>query len=350
MSTVSLNAVQVVKSELPATLPKREYGDFDRFVANVDKISAFLGRVFKDEEQLDGIKFEWLQWDDDRVFDLKEAKAQIERAKNKVRIAQYSLREFPSARKCFAECKRDEKWYYRKELYEIKGKGKRKRLSRRVVSEQIALLLGSFQNARPGTPKVFGRMLTEEVYAANPSACVLESACRQVRRERDFPPSIAEVLKAIKEETSAWCDRSETLELSIEQCQHSLEKYIAEAEVKIAEAEPKLAEREAREKAVEEKRKAYRESYERIPKEQRWAYEHGQRDRSYNQNGYRQGPQRFAKEYMDEGREAEAAAYFAGCDGKQIPGLELKTDGASDQADAQAKADGPQQGDSLGSN
>src|SRR5215831_8363736 len=71
---------------------------------------------------------------------------------------------------------------------------------------------GELSNARPGTPKVFGRMLTEEVYANSPNACVLESACRQVRRTKDFPPSIAEVLKAIDKEGDAWCERWEWLD------------------------------------------------------------------------------------------------------------------------------------------
>src|SRR5262249_30879353 len=194
----------------------------------------------------------------------------VELAKRKVEIARYTLREFPSARKREAECKRDVKWYDRKELYDIKGKGKRQTwtLSRRVVSEQIALLLASFQNSRPGTPKVFGRTLTEEVYAYNPNACVLESACRHVRREHDF-----EVLKAIKKESSAWCDRWETLDCNVDEFRQSLEKYIAEAEAKIAEAEPKLAAREAKARAEEEQHRLYREAYDRIPFDEQRAFE-----------------------------------------------------------------------------
>ena len=50
------------------------------------------------------------------------------------------------------------------------------------------------------TPEAFGRMVIEEVYVRKPDACVLESACRRIRREKDFTPSIAEVLKAIDSE------------------------------------------------------------------------------------------------------------------------------------------------------
>jgi hypothetical protein len=330
------NAVQVIKSaeKLPATLPKREYADFDAFVENADTLFAFFARVHHFIERLDsGGWFQWVEWPDNQYLDLEETGKQIATAKYTVDSTRRVLSEFPWARKRLAKFKRDEKWYNRKELYDIKGKGKREKwtLSRRVVSEQIALLLASFPNARPGTPEAFGKMMIEEVYANSPNACVLESACRQVRREKDFPPSIAEVLKAIKQERSAWSDRWEMLkECDVDWLQQALEEAIAAAEAKITPAEAKFAEREAKARAEEERRRLYREAYERIPKEERWAYEHGQRDRSYNQNGYRQGPQRFAKEYMDEGREAEAAAYFAGCDGKQIPGLELKTNGAAD--------------------
>jgi len=86
---------------------------------------------------------------------------------------------------------------------------------------------------------------------------VLESACRRVRREKDFPPSIAEVLKAIESESTAWCDRWEMLNCDAEAERCGLQKAIGEAESVIAKAEAKLAEREAEEKAAEEKRKAY---------------------------------------------------------------------------------------------
>jgi hypothetical protein len=131
-----------------------------------------------------------------------------------VESAKRTLPQFPKASKRLAYFKRDENWYNRKEPYDIKGKGESEQwtLSRRVVSEQVGLLLASFQNSRPGTPKVFGRMVVEEVYANNPNACVLESACRRVRRNQDFPPSIAEMLKAIKNERDAWVERWEYLD------------------------------------------------------------------------------------------------------------------------------------------
>jgi hypothetical protein len=242
-------------------------------------------------------------------------------AKYSVQSARNALSGFPQIRKPLAEFKRDLKWYDRKELYDIKRKGKQEQrtLSRRVVSEQVGLLLASFQNSRPGTPKVFGRMVVEEVYANKPNACVLESACRHVRRNQDFPPSIAEMLKAIDKEGSAWCPRWEWLDdvdgIDTADYRRSLlESAIAKAESMLAQAQANFAEREAKAKAAEEERRAYREAYERIPIQERRAYEDGQR------HAYRRPIPPMPVEYADDDR--LRAAYAAGLGHKPIPGLD----------------------------
>ena len=324
-------AVDVVQSpKLPATTPQRRYGDFDAFVANADKLVDFIAWIGRDIERLVfDDSFEWIEKPDHYVIDLQRAKQDIASAKSAIDSARGALARFPWARKHLAAFKRDVKWYDRRELYEIEGKGKRAKwtLSRRVVAEQIALLLASFQNSRPGTPKVFGKMVVEEVYAKNPNACVLESACRRVRREKDFPPSIAEVLKAIESESSAWCDRWELQdENGVDAADYfrpRLEQAIAEAEPTIAKAETKLAEREARAKAIEEQRKAYQEAFNRLPQAERDAYRSGEIDAGCSD------PKRCAG-YI--GREPGVLdAYLAGFTRKPIPGPEVKTNGSGQQ-------------------
>src|SRR5262249_14652611 len=163
------------------------------------------------------------------------------------------------------------------------------------------------------------------------NAIVLESACRHVRREHNFPPSIAEMLKAIKNAQSAWCDRWETLDWNIDDSRQMLEKLVAEAEAQIAEGEAKLAEREAKlaereakekakEKAAEERRRLYREAYERMPANERRAFEEGQRHRRFHEEHRPEIP----AEYGDEDHLSEFNAYYAGLAGEEIPGLELK--------------------------
>jgi len=189
-------------------------------------------------------------------------------------------------------------------------------------------LLASFQNARPGTPKVFGKMMIEEVYAHNPNACVLESACRRVVREKDFPPSIAEVLKAIKEESSAWCDRWELLDTDPDFMLRQLENAITEAEPTIAPAEAKLAEREAKARAEEEQRKAYRDAYNRIPQRERDAHRIGEAEARAIDAG-RSPKQLAVGQYIGQ-EPGILDAYLAGFNRKPIPGLaEVKTNGAA---------------------
>jgi len=320
-------AGDVVRSsaKVPAPRPQREYADFDAFVENADKLMGFFKAICKRIEQLSEIEFEWLEWDPERrILELQEERHKLRRAKMHVENANDVLATFPRARKRLAEFNRDQNWYGRKELYDIKGKGKSERwtLSRRVVAEQIGLLLASFQNSRPGTPKVFGKMMVEEVYAKRTDACVLESACRRVRREHDFPPSISELLKAIEKETSAWSDRFELNDHDVDVWRPDLEQAIAEAQSTIAKAEAKLPEFEA----IEAKRKAKREAYERIPHEERRAYDNGQRLRS---DAWRDNDRSMSlSEYGRDGRERELAAFVAGLNGEPIPGLCVKTNGA----------------------
>ena len=76
------------------------------------------------------------------------------------------------------------------------------------------MLVGSFPNAGPHDAQGYTRMLIEEIYASEPGACVLESACRRIRRTMKFPPSIAEFLKVLDEEGSRWCNRWEACDTS----------------------------------------------------------------------------------------------------------------------------------------
>src|SRR5262249_49290404 len=162
-SSTAVDVVRSTAAKLPVAKPQREYGDFDAFVDNADKLVAFFKRADEHTARLDSLEFKWLELPEHRALEPEKAKQDIARANQHVQFARQALAQFPHVRKRFAEFKRDVKWYDRKELYERKGK--EPWISRRVVSEQVAMLLASFQNSRPGTPKVFGRMMIEEVYA-----------------------------------------------------------------------------------------------------------------------------------------------------------------------------------------
>jgi hypothetical protein len=103
-----------------------------------------------------------------------------------------------------------------------------------------------------------------------------------------------------------------------------LDIAIADAEPKLAKMQARLAEQEARETARAEKVKAY----ERIPMNERQAYERGRvRSHAWRHNDGRPIP-----EIPGECTWREVCAYRAGLAGEPIPGLEVKTNGAGDHA------------------
>src|SRR5262249_38303884 len=100
------NSTAVVKSEakLPATKPKRTYGDCDAFVANADNLVLLFARVDSVIERLCfDDQFEWIEWPDHRSLDLKEAGQKIASAKYGVESARRTVSELPWASKHLAE-------------------------------------------------------------------------------------------------------------------------------------------------------------------------------------------------------------------------------------------------------
>ena len=100
-------AVDVVQSpKLPATKPKREYADFDAFVANADNLVYFVASVYQAIERLVfDDRFEWIEWPDHHSVDLDRAKQDIASAKYAVDAAHGALARLPWARKHLAEFK-----------------------------------------------------------------------------------------------------------------------------------------------------------------------------------------------------------------------------------------------------
>jgi hypothetical protein len=84
-------------------------------------------------------------------------------------------------------------------------------LKRKVVAEQVAMLIGSFPTGTPSAPEVYTKLMIEEIIAANPSAMALESTCRQIRRTKTFLPAISEVLEALREHEKRWSDIMEAV-------------------------------------------------------------------------------------------------------------------------------------------
>ena len=105
------------------------------------------------------------------------------------------------------------------------------------VAKMVAKLVGSWPTSNIPEPGVFVRALIDDAMALNPSFVVFESACRKLRRDLKFMPSIAEVVAEIERQESAWRDRFSALLYIDRICYESLVKQIAESEAAIAAAE-----------------------------------------------------------------------------------------------------------------
>ena len=90
-------------------------------------------------------------------------------------------------------------------------------LWRRIVGEEIAILVGCYPNLAPGSPEIFTRALVEDVIAEKCGILHLHSACRRIRRSKRFL-SIAEVLAVIRDEGNFWGEVWGAIE-NFEHCQ-----------------------------------------------------------------------------------------------------------------------------------
>jgi hypothetical protein len=127
-------------------------------------------------------------------------------------------------------------------------------VQRPEVAKMVAMLVGSWPTSNIPEPAVFVRALIEDVMALNPSFVVFESACRKLRRDLKFMPSIAEVVAEIESQSEAWEERLDALDY-IDDNYQGLVGRIATSEVAVAAAEAAAEEqRERRRKYLEAKK------------------------------------------------------------------------------------------------
>jgi hypothetical protein len=147
------------------------------------------------------------------------------------------------------------------------------------IAMMVAKLVGSFPTSNIPDPKVFVRVLIEDVMACNPSFVVFDSACKKLRTELKFMPSVAEVVAEIERQDRMWDKRFFALS-GIEYRYGDLVKLIAESEVAVAAAE----ERRERERAAAEERAWQRAAAEEERERQRAAAEERrERERKYRE-------------------------------------------------------------------
>jgi hypothetical protein len=185
------------KAKLPAVKAKREYFEFDAYAEVAQQLAK--------------------NGDDTFEGDVRNSHDDLMRL----------YREFDAGRSFF---ERDELYRTRKPRRQnLLGCWCEHEITRRVVSEKISLLIGSFPNAGPHNPETYMGMMIEEVIAANPSASALEATCRELRRTKNFAPSIAELLKELRRQAEQWRNVLGLGEDDIEYWQRLRARQIAEA-------------------------------------------------------------------------------------------------------------------------
>lgn len=214
-AALTANAPTVKSAKVPAVKAKGEYFEFDAY--------AEAGRIMLS-----------------RIDDLMEHKRVF-----LVDDLQHWYDEFAAGREVF---ERDELYRERKTSRpNLTGCWTLREITRRVVTEKVGLLLASFPNASPGNGEGYVGMLIEEIVAANPSASALEATCRELRRSKNFAPSIAEMLKELRTQTESWDECLYLWEDDIGHWEQRRQELVAAANVQ--------AEKEAEEQRREEARK-----------------------------------------------------------------------------------------------
>lgn len=161
------NLPTVKETSKPADIT---YATFDDFVLLSDKLVAL-------DQQID------------KACRNGDAKKYLERIRS------------PQIRNEVARLKKWQAHFDREELYDNID-GVQMGTKHSVISDQIAFLIGSVP-IKPDAPQIFGPAMINDVHAARPNACVLESACREVRRTQERL-SIPKVLAAIKKHEPLW--------------------------------------------------------------------------------------------------------------------------------------------------
>lgn len=192
--------ISIVKNETPAPPPPPQplpdYADFDRFLKRLRSLDEGLTRM------------------SDFAVMLEEA---IDKPLTEAKLNEYYEHQKWLAKLNGNVLKEVERVAAEREFYNAEALFDRTddgwRLKRDVISEQVAVLIGSFPNAGPHNPQTYTGMLTNEIAAADPCAISLEAACRAIRRTKKFVPTIAEVLEVLEQESSKIADLSEAVDL-----------------------------------------------------------------------------------------------------------------------------------------
>jgi hypothetical protein len=147
-----------------------KWRDFNRFVADVDRLVEFYKELFEMASGDIEDNAEWCQ-------------------------------------ELAAKCKAAFERFDRRENYDDPDDDESE-LSQAYIAKRITVMVASFPNANPSSPEGYMQMLVEHVAAVEDLIEVaLESACREIVETQKFAPAISEVLQVINKHTDLWWSR-----------------------------------------------------------------------------------------------------------------------------------------------
>jgi hypothetical protein len=190
VKSLTSNLVAIKRSAtLPAVQSPRKWKDFDQFVRDADALVEQIDAADAVVTKINSGKKALHDWT--KLHNEEKLAKLIEDVREGLRV--HDRNDDDDRR------------------YEVDGD-----LCRKFTSERLGVMVSSYANAKPATPKVYGRMLLEHVLSKDPTACELESTCRKlVEREKPFIPEIGEVIAMLKSEQQLWERRRDAVHRAI---------------------------------------------------------------------------------------------------------------------------------------
>lgn len=221
-------AVPVVKSTKLPAVQKRQLRDFDDFARQGQTFLHLFDGWQKDYDAIseaETVTPFLLQWAEARAADTRRPHLEQE------------MKRFDA----------EWAWFEREELYEkarsapdLLNTYSEWVLTRRFVGEQLGLAVAMI-NQKAQSPKLYSRMMVEEVIAARPSACALESTCREIRRSKDYLPTGRELLEILRRQMTHWGELCELGADTLGYWQSTFDALVASMKSELAATAAKLA-------------------------------------------------------------------------------------------------------------
>jgi hypothetical protein len=181
-----------VIGQQPPAVPTRAFNEFKDLIRTLDDLLRIYEQFEHCSEAIS-----------DSTRDIKNNPLSFNRAKalNAVQMTKNCLKSYFEEKKTqqiLDKARTTFEFYDNEQMYDDDG------IKRKIVAEKVSDMLGAFPNLGPHDPQRYIPRMVDEIKAALPFAAALEETTRRIVREKTFPPTVAEVLKILREEDERW--------------------------------------------------------------------------------------------------------------------------------------------------